>query len=548
MPTVTLNRKVFERLVGKSFPIEKLKDRISYLGTDLESVESDKIVVEVFPNRPDMLSEQGFARAFSSFVGVKTGLKKYNIKKSGFKVIVDRSVTMRPYTACALVKNMKFTDERIKETMQLQEKLSTTHGRARRKSEYGIYPSVKIKFPVRYIAKDPKTVTFVPLGMNKPIRADRVEQLHHTGKAFKHITEGWKKYPFFIDASGKVLSMLPYTNSNDTGKVDETTKEIFIECTGTNLENVNTALNILVTTFADMGGEIYSIEMVYPNKKITTPNLTPKKMKIDCDYVNKLLDLKLSKKQIFNLLKIMGYGEERGNVLIPAYRGDVMHQMDLVEDVAIAYGYENFEPEIPNIATVGSEDEFSVFASKVANIMVGLGFIETSTYHLTNKRNLNEKMLTDMDFIEIDNSKNSEYNVLRSWMIPSLMNVLGSNTRYEYPQRLFEIGTVFKKGGKETGVQEFSRLGVVICDKDMTFTDMKQVMDSFFNSLNVKYGIKGVDHPSFISGRVGRVSVKGKKIAYIGEIHPQVLENFGIEQPVCAFEVNLSDMLEILKK
>src|SRR3989338_10032957 len=169
MPTITLNKTEFEKLIGKKLPLEELKDRISMLGTDLESVEGDEIHVEIFPNRPDLLSEQGFARAFSSFIGVKTGLRKYTAKESGCTVIVDPSVGMRPYTACAIVKNLKFDDERIREIMQMQEKLATTYGRNRKKSAYGIYPLEAITFPLSYVAKDPKTVQFKPLGFEEAI-------------------------------------------------------------------------------------------------------------------------------------------------------------------------------------------------------------------------------------------------------------------------------------------------------------------------------------------------------------------------------------------
>ena len=132
MPTITLNKKVFEKLVGKKLPPEQLKERISFLGTDLEKIDGDNIIVEIFPNRPDMLSEQGFARAFSSFIGKRLGLKKYVAKKSDYKVKIDRSVNgIRPYTACAVVKGIKFDNERIKEVIQIQEKLHVTYGRNR---------------------------------------------------------------------------------------------------------------------------------------------------------------------------------------------------------------------------------------------------------------------------------------------------------------------------------------------------------------------------------------------------------------------------------
>ncbi len=252
MPTIQIPKKALESYIGKSLPEEKLKDRISYLGTDLEGIEDGIITVEVFPNRPDLLSVPGFARSLSSFMGIKKGLRHYTLKKSGCKVIVDRSVSMRPYTCCAIVKNLHFTDERIKEAMQIQEKLATTHGRNRKKSAYGIYPLKPISFPIRYIAKDPREVMFRPLGFDKPIKASMVDQIHPKGKEYRHIGEKWAKHPFFIDDKDNVMCMVPYTNSDDTGKIDESTREVFIECTGTDFQNASYALNILVTALADM--------------------------------------------------------------------------------------------------------------------------------------------------------------------------------------------------------------------------------------------------------------------------------------------------------
>ena len=230
MPNIVISRKVLEEKLGKSISDEELKDRISMLGTDLDGIEGDNIEVEIFPNRPDLLSEQGFARALSSFMGIETGLETFDVQESDYKVIVDKSVSMRPYTACAVVKNLTLTDASIKELMNIQEKLATTHGRRRKKSAYGIYPLENINFPVNYIAKDPAQVLFHPLGMEGPIKASMVEELHPKGKDYKDVAKGWTKYPFFIDAKENIMCMLPYTNSHDTGKVDTTTKDVFIEC------------------------------------------------------------------------------------------------------------------------------------------------------------------------------------------------------------------------------------------------------------------------------------------------------------------------------
>ncbi len=547
MPTITLNKEVFEKLVGKSMAIEKLKERIAMLGTDLEKIEDNEITVEVFPNRPDMLSEQGFARAFSAFIGVKTGLRKYEVKKSGFKVIVDSSVYMRPYTACAIVKNLKFNDEKIRELMQVQEKLATTHGRRRVKSAYGIYPLEKINFPITYIAKDPKKVLFRPLGFDKEISADKIEELHPKGREFSHVAQFWTKYPFFIDAKDNVMCMLPYTNSEDTGKVEIETKDVFIECTGTNLENVNVALNIITTTLADMGGEIYSMEIVYHDSTRITPDLSPREMKLDIDYSNKLFGLNLNKTQVSDLLSRMGYAVKEDKVLIPAWRDDILHQTDIAEDIAIAYGYENFEAIIPEVAAVAKESEFGKFKKKIIYLLIGLNMLELSTYHITNKKVLNDKMLASTDFIELENALTEDYSVLRSWMLPLLMDVLSRNTHYEYPQNVFEIGSVFSKDkSTETGVKESNKLAVVLSSKDVDFTSIKQVVNYLLSNLGLDCSYQEHNHQSFIKGRCASIIINERNIGFIGELNPEVLSNFNIEMPAAALEIDISELFRIV--
>ena len=553
MPTITIDKKVLDKIIGKKLPIDELKDRISMLGTDLESVTDKEIVVEIFPNRPDLLSEQGFGRALKSFLGIKTGLHKIQVKKSGHKVIVDKSVSMRPYTACAIVKNIKFTDERIKEVMQMQEKLATTHGRKRKKSAYGVYPTDNVKFPIRYMAKDPSKVMFQPLGFDKRMSALKVEEVHPTGKKYKHISDSWREkgykvYPFFFDANNNAMCMLPYTNSDDTGKVEIDTKEVFIECTGTDFNNVHFALNMFVTMFSDMGGDVYSLEIEYPDKTITTPDLTPQKMKVDKEYVNKLLGTNLSEKDFKKNLEKMGYEYKNGTVYIPAYRADIIHPSDIGEDVAIAYGYENFKPDLPTKATTAKENDFEKFREKVAYLMTGLNMLETSSYNLSNEQVEFIKMNFSTDkYVKLLNSVSEEHDILRYWMLPSLLKILGENTHNEYPQNIFESGWVFSLDKKEeTGVKEKNRLGALVCSADADYTKIRQVLDYLFRSLGLKYEIKETEHPSFISGRVGRVSVKGKEVAYIGEIHPQILEIFQIEMPVSAFELNLSEIFKLL--
>src|SRR3989338_7434414 len=429
MPTVKLNRKEVESLLNKKVALEVLKDRISMIGTDLEEINDTEIVVEIFPNRPDMLSEQGFARALSAFMDIKPGLKDYKVKKSSYKVEIDKSVSnVRPNTVCAVVKNLKLDDEKIKSLIQIQEKLHVSYGRNRRKAAIGIYPLEKIKFPIKFLALPPEKIIFRPLESEKRVSAVEILKNHPTGREFAHLLKDHSLYPVFIDANTEILSMPPIINSYNTGKVTESTKDVFIECSGFSLETLNKTLNILVTALADMGGEIYGVTVVKNSKKEITPNLNPEVMSINKDYVNKILGLNLKDNEIKKLLERMGYGIKGKKVLVPKYRTDILHEIDLVEDIAIAYGYENLKSMIPNVSTVAEESNLNKFKDKLAEILIGLNLLETCTFHLTSEENVNKKMNLNNKTMKVMNSINQEYNTLRNSLLPSLFQILSENT------------------------------------------------------------------------------------------------------------------------
>jgi len=549
MPTINISKKVLDKIIGKKLSEEELKDRISMLGTDLEGIEKDEIILEVFPNRPDMLSEQGFGRALSSFIGVNTGLRRYNVKKSGHKVFVSKGMEeVRPYTVCAIVKNLKLDDEKIRELIQIQEKLHITFCRKRKKAAIGIYPIEKIKMPIHFTARKPEDIIFRPLEFPKAINATQILEQHPAGIEYKHLVKGLKKYAIFHDANNQILSFTPVINSHLTGKVTEATKEVFVEVSGFDLYTNHYVLNILVCAMADMGADVYSMDVVYPDKTITTPNLTPKKMKVDLKFINKWLGLNLKEPQLKKLLERMGYGYEKKNALIPAYRPDIIHQVDLAEDIAIAYGYENFKPIIPVKATIGKEDSLEKFRKRVAYLLTGLNMLETSSYHISNKDTQFKMMnLKAEDFVELANSKSEEHTIMRKWILPSLMQILKENTHNEYPQNIFETGFAFLLDEKtETGVREPCKLAAVLCNKDVDYTKIRQVLDYLLRSLGLKYEIKETKHPSFIDGRAGKVIVNGKAIGILGEIHPQVLEHFEVDMAVSGFEIELSEIFRFV--
>lgn len=271
-----------------------------------------------------------------------------------------------------------------------------------------------------------------------------------------------------------------------------------------------------------------------------TPDLSPRQMALDLDYANRLLGLELSAPEARKLLEKMRFGveskkgkadEKTLHVLVPAYRTDVLHPIDLVEDIAIAYGYENFTPEIPKLHTTGSVDAMEKFSSDVRELMLGVGFQEVMTLIMTNRRNLFERMnLSAENIVETESPLSEEHSVARNWLLPSLMNVLEKNTGREYPQKIFEVGdTITPKG------ETRRKLAGVVAHSKTNYSEMKSIVAGILESLGVKYGFNMLEHGSFIKGRCAST-----EYGFFGEIHPLVLENFGLEVPVTGFELDLS--------
>lgn len=539
MPTITISKSELMKHVTRLSDLE-LSEILESIGIKVELMEFDEITLEVSADRPDLLSIEGISRTLSTFLGKKS-LRKYKTESSRYEVIIEPSVKeVRPFTACAIVKNLHLTDERIKELVDIQEKLHITFGRNRKKVAIGIYPLEKIKFPIKYLAKKPHEIKFRPLDHPYDISAIEILQKHPKGIEYATLLEEYKKYPIFVDANKQILSMPPIINSERTGKVTAATKEVFIECSGYDFNALKQALNIIVTALSDMNAKIFTVKLRYGQKTFVTPILENQKMKLDLNYINKILGLELKEPQIRKYLEKMGLYYSNKTVIIPPYRTDILHQVDIAEEVAIAHNYSNFKEEIPRISTVSEEDKFERFKNKLAETLVGLGYLETNTYHLTSTENQTTKMNHSINLVALENPSSKEYNVLRAWLVPSLIEVLSFNKHNEYPQKIFEIGNIFLKD------KEITRLAILDSHMEAGFTEIKQVLEALFQQLHLNYTLEETDHTSFIQGRVARISVKDKPIAYMGEIHPKVLVNFGLEMPLAALEINLTELFNLI--
>ncbi|MFQ6063986.1 MAG: phenylalanine--tRNA ligase subunit beta [Candidatus Bathyarchaeia archaeon] len=560
MPTIEVERKDFEVLLGLELPedIEELNDLLAYVKGEIKYLGEEEIHVEVKDsNRADLWSVEGIARALRGFLNLEKGLKNYSIAGSSeAEIYVDsRLKNIRPYIGCAILKGIKFTDPMIRGAMRLQDKLDQTYGRNRRRTSIGLYNFDLIFPPLRFGVAKPEQVSFVPLGFDEEMTLKEILERHPKGIDYGDLVRPHAVWPLLSDSKNNVLSFPPIINSNDLGRITENTRNVLIEVTGTSYETVMNTLNMIVVSLADRSGEIFTATIHYyykGSKDVITPQLETKKMRIDLADVEKLLGFKLTPKEAAELLRKARYGigkTQKGYIVvkIPCYRIDIMHPVDIVEDIAIAYGYNKIKPRWQRLPTTGGVPPQMRFCDLVREIMVGLGFQEILTFTMTNPETLQTKMNKKLEkVVEIANPKMETFTCLRNWLLPCLMEFLRQNTHVEYPQKIFEVGYVVVFDEKaETKTQSIAKLACVTTHPDASFTEIKSCLEALFLNLGLKqWKIKETTHASFIPGRTAKVNFKNREIGIIGEIHPQVLNNFELKKPTSAFEINLERTME----
>ena len=550
MPVIEVNFKDFRELLGRNISIDELQDRLPMMGTSWEGNTEDGFHLEVFPNRPDLLSIEGLVRAYSSWTGERAGLRKYPVEKSDYKVNVDEKTNeVRPWFVTAVVKKVEFDDPLIRSIIQMQEKLHITHGRRRRKVAIGLHSLDPIEFPVTYTTKLPE-FKFRPLGERFEKDLTWILNEMKTGKEHAWTVEGFKEYPMILDKKGMVLSMPPIINGEYT-RIDESTTELFIDVTGTDLKAITEVLNVICVTLADRGAEIHEVHNHYPDGSVLiTPNLEPWMMELDNNYVNNILGYEFTPQQSTLELEKMGHGTEiTGDIIkvqIPSYRADIMHPIDLVEDIAIGHDYDNFEPEIPPISSEAGEDPLEVFSRRLRNFLVGLQLLEVVTFMMSNKDKLFHRMsLPEEPICETDNPKMESYNSLRNRLLPSLMEVLSTNKHHQYPQNLYEVDDVVVIApSTDTGARTKRRLAITLCHSSASFSEIKATMNTILENLELDAEVEEEGWDCFIEGRRFTAIHSGKPLCWAGEIKPDVLERWELEMPVAALEMDVDLLFE----
>ncbi|PSP85971.1 phenylalanine--tRNA ligase subunit beta [Halobacteriales archaeon QS_6_64_34] len=622
MPVVDVDPDELRYLTGRDGKDDdELKSDLFDLGLEFEGwTEDDEFQLEFAPDRLDRLSVEGVARSLRYHYGDDRGVYVPNTNSPEWTIRVEDQPAGRPYVTGAVVRGLDLSDGALESLIQLQEKLHATMGRKRAKGAIGVHDLTMLKGTdlrptdgesdtpdltggqdpteaseeppdelvgdaavepvganaITYASADPDEAAFVPLESDAEMTPNEVIRNHATGQAYGDLVADFDRVPAIYDAIG-LFSFPPVINGRRT-EVAEDSRDLFIELTGTDQWTIDHMCSIVCYALEARGGTIERVNVEYADdapgeyagKTLERPDFGTRTKTVSKDRIESLLGVDLEPEEIIDYAERAGLDAKRvvtdGGVAfeveIPPYRVDVIHPLDIVDDIGRALGFNSLEPTYPDVSTVGGRHDRSVLEDAARDTLVGLGFEDLLNFHMTNEAENFERMgLSPPGATEPASGDNSEpddslvglvepvtiqepysedYTILRTWALPSLLMVLENNTHRRYPQDLAEIGLAARLDDSEnTGVAEHRTVAGALARTDASYENVKARLQAIAEAFGKDLETPATAHPTFIDGRAADIVLDGETVGVIGEVHPAVLLNHDLELPVAAFEFRL---------
>ncbi|QLC33376.1 phenylalanine--tRNA ligase subunit beta [Halarchaeum sp. CBA1220] len=597
MPVVDVDPDELRRLTGhEEKSDDELKDDLFALGLEFEGeTEDGEFQLEFAPDRLDRLSVEGVARSLRYQYGDASGVYVPETNAADWTIAVDESVPdERPYVTGAVVRGVDLSGGALESLIQLQEKLHATMGRKRAKGAIGIHdlamlkgrsargagdgaaeprddgeaasatpgadaPDATASNSITYRGVDPDGDTFVPLDSDAELTPAEVLTEHPTGEQYADLLTAYERYPAIYDDLG-LFSFPPVINGRRT-EVTENSRDLLIELTGTDQWTIDRMCNIICYALDARGGTVEDVTVSYPDTDVTKPDLEVEEKVVTHERIESTLGVDLTEEEVLDLFGRAGLDAESevwGDqgidyvVEVPPYRTDVLHPVDLVDDVGRAYGFNDLVPRYPDVSTVGGRTETSRLERAVRETLVGLGHQDLLNFHLTNEAENYERMrlepgsdaLGGGEPATIAEPYSEDYTIVRSWALPSLVSLLENNTHRAYPQDVAEVGFAAERDDSNTGVAERRTVAGAVVRHDASYEDAKARLQVLARDFDVELETPPTTHPSFIDGRTASVVIDGEDVGVIGELHPEVLVEHDLEVPVAAFEFRLDALAE----
>jgi phenylalanyl-tRNA synthetase beta chain len=586
MPKIEIYADTLFGYAGENYTNDELEALFPCAKAELDGVDEDEGLLKVElndTNRPDLWSTAGLGRQLRSY---KTGkVSRYDFFSTPEKeldpgkriVKVDPSVEpTRPYIVAFAISGKGVDEATLKDIIQTQEKLCWNFGRKRKSIAMGVYRSDIFRYPVQYKAVDPDTTRFIPLQEEREMSLREMITDHPKGKEFGPIVADDKLFPFICDADEKVLSFPPVINSAEIGAVKIGDGNLFIELTGTEMKDLTLTASIVACDLADAGYTILPVKVIYPfdtpfGREPVFPRYFQKPAQAKLSFIRKMLGEELSAQGCIDALAKMGVegeisAEHSGavsasdtadpaavdpvlTIRVPEYRNDFLHPADIAEDVMIGRGLESFEPVFPGDYTIGRLSSEELFARRVKDIMIGLGYQEMMYNYLGSRKDYIDKMhVAGDEYIRIANPMTENYEYVRASIIPNMMESESVSGNGVYPHKIFEIGKIARlDASQNSGTVTRNQLGFLMADREAGYNEVLSHVSAIFYYLAREYELKEFTDPRFIPGRSARLLSGGQELGFFGEIHPRVLESWGIQMPCGGGELDLDLLLRTIE-
>ncbi|KAM7269278.1 hypothetical protein ACFE04_024775 [Oxalis oulophora] len=612
MPTVGVGRdRLFEAL-GRTYTQEEFEDLCFSFGLELDDVTTEKAIIrkekhlgdeevgddeeviykiDIPANRYDLLCLEGLAQALRIFNGQQE-TPNYTLSKISKDSMLKMHVKLetskiRPYVVCAVLRGITFDEARYNSFIDLQDKLHQNICRRRTLVAIGTHDLDTLQGPFTYEALPPQEIEFKPLKQEKNFKADDLMKFYESDlklKKFLHIIKDEPVYPVIYDSKRTVLSLPPIINGAHSA-ITLKTKNVFIECTATDLTKANIVLNTIVTTFSEFCErkfEVEPVQVLYPDghsygyfckKKseqvppqamnpdgYVSPDLSVFKMQVPLSSINDPLGVSLEAEKVTSLLKKMQLDSSANenktiiSVTVPPTRSDILHACDVMEDVAIAYGFNNIPMRKNQVSDVTGL-RLSRFSDLIRSEIARCGYTEVLAFTLCSYKE-NFAMLNRKDnnsAVIIGNPRSADFEVIRTSLMPGMLKTVAQNKDHPKPIKIYEVGdVVLSDSEKDVGASNRRLCSALYCGAKSGFELIHGLVDRIMEVMgtpfvlagdNTGYYIQLSEEPEFLSGRQAAIIYKGKRIGGFGIVHPEVLDNFDISD-LCSFvEIDVESLL-----
>jgi len=570
MPTISVEQQLLASLLsnhGCEHDIADIDHRLPLLGTDIDRCDEDVLDIEIFPNRPDLLSAETLSLAMRGFLHNQKTLPNETLASSGISMTVDSALkTVRPIILGAVVRGLKMNDDDemdsfIKQLMEHQEKLHFALGRGRRRASIGVHDlsTLNPPFAVKTVKRDN---SFIPLGMDQEMTIDEILSSHPKGVDYAHLLEGMEEVPIIEDANGSVLSFPPIINGAHT-TVQSSTRDLFIDVTGWDRRACESCLMLVALQAKERGGEIQTIRLTGCNgEEETLPNWSPIHHRVPARLVTTILGRDLSDEELSQSILRMGgsftgrsaateqeisdngtmqyaaHGEDMLGFDMPRWRFDLLHPVDLVEDLAIGHGYEDLGTDVPKAPMNAIPRQDDHLRRRVRTSMQGMGFMQIQSLTLSNDHDQFDRMRWKPfnAITRITNPITQEHTMMRHFLLPGLLRLLATNRHHDLPQSVYELGTVVRDH------KNMDRLSFLTAERSGGFAAIRGRIQAFLRDIGAKdVAIEALpEHEGpWLAGRAAKVLIDGEWVGCFGEIDPSISQTFELLVPLNGAEFDV---------